>query len=51
MVFADSGYLFLLLLLIPLIVGYVLSRKKADASLQISDASVYADAPKSSTNH
>ena len=47
MVFADSGYLFLLLLLIPLIVGYVLSRKKADASLQISDASVYAHAPKS----
>ena len=51
MVFADSGYLFLLLLLIPLIVGYVLSRKKADASLQISDASVYADAPKSYKNY
>lgn len=51
MVFADSGYLFLLLLLILLIVGYVLSRKKADASLQISDASVYADAPKSYKNY
>ncbi|MBQ9675221.1 MAG: VWA domain-containing protein [Bacteroidaceae bacterium] len=51
MVFADSGYLFLLLLLIPLIVGYVLSRKKADASLQISDASVYANAPKSYKNY
>ena len=51
MVFADSGYLFLLLLLIPLIVGYVLSRKKADASLQISDASVYAHAPKSYKNY
>lgn len=51
MVFADSGYLFLLLLLIPLIVGYVLSRKKTDASLQISDASVYANAPKSYKNY
>lgn len=51
MVFADSGYLYLLLLLIPLIVGYVLSRKKADASLQISDASVYAHAPKSYKNY
>ena len=51
MVLADSGYLFLLLLLIPLIVGYVLSRKKADASLQISDASVYALAPKSYKNY
>ena len=51
MVFADSGYLFLLLLLIPLIVGYVLSRKKADASLQISDASVYVHAPKSYKNY
>ena len=51
MVFADSGYLFLLLLLIPLIVGYVLSRKKADASLQVSDTSVYAHAPKSYKNY
>ena len=51
MVFADSGYLYLLLLLIPLIVGYVLSRKKADASLQISDASVYVHAPKSYKNY
>lgn len=51
MVFADSGYLYLLLLLIPLIVGYVLSRNKADASLQISDASVYAHAPKSYKNY
>ena len=51
MVFANSGYLFLLLLLIPLIVGYVLSHKKADASLQISDASVYSQAPKSYKNY
>ena len=51
MVFADSGYLFLLLLLIPLIVGYVLSKKKSDASLQVSDTSVYAHAPKSYKNY
>ncbi|MBO7418103.1 MAG: VWA domain-containing protein [Bacteroidaceae bacterium] len=51
MVFADSGYLFLLLLLIPLIVGYVLSRKKSDASLQVSDTAVYAHAPKSYKNY
>ena len=51
MVFADSGYLFLLLLLIPLIVGYVLSRKKSDASLQVSDTTVYAYAPKSYKNY
>jgi Ca-activated chloride channel family protein len=51
MVFANSGYLFLLLLLIPLIVGYVLRCKKADASLRISDASVYAHAPKSYKNY
>ena len=51
MVFADSGYLLLLLLLIPLIVGYVLSKKKSDASLQVSDTSVYAHAPKSYKNY
>lgn len=51
MVFADSEYLFLLLLLIPLIAGYVLSRKKSAASLQISDASVYAYAPRSYKNY
>jgi Ca-activated chloride channel family protein len=51
MVFADSGYLFLLLLPIPLIVGYVLSRKKSDASLQVSDTTVYTYAPKSYKNY
>jgi Ca-activated chloride channel family protein len=51
MVFADSGYLFLLLLLIPLMVGYVLSRKKSDASLQVSDTTVYTYAPKSYKNY
>lgn len=47
MVFANIEYLFLLLLLIPYIVWYVLKRKKSEPSLQISDTRVYAHAPKS----
>lgn len=47
MVFANIEYLFLLLLLIPYIVWYILKRKKNDAALQISDARVYAHTPKS----
>lgn len=42
MVFANIEYLFLLLLLIPYIVWYILKRKKTEATLQISDARVYA---------
>ena len=42
MVFANIEYLFLLILLIPYIVWYILKRKRADATLQISDARVYA---------
>lgn len=47
MVFANIEYLFLLLLLIPYIVWYILKRKKNEATLQISDARVYAHTPKS----
>lgn len=47
MVFANIGYLFLLLLLIPYIIWYILKRKKNEATLQISDARVYAHTPKS----
>lgn len=47
MVFANIEYLFLLLLLIPYIVWYVLKRKKSEPSLQVSDTRVYAHAPKS----
>ena len=47
MVFANIEYLFLLLLLIPYIVWYILKRKKSEATLQISDARVYAHTPKS----
>ena len=45
MVFANIEYLFLLLLLIPYIVWYILKRKKTEATLQISDARVYAHTP------
>ena len=47
MFFANIEYLFLLLLLIPYIVWYILKRKKTEATLQISDARVYAHTPKS----
>jgi len=47
MVFANIEYLFLLLLLIPYIVWYILRRKRNEATLQISDARVYAHTPKS----
>ena len=47
MIFANIGYLFLLLLLVPYIVWYVMKRKDNEATLQISDALVYAHAPKS----
>ena len=51
MVFANIEYLFLLLLLIPYIVWYILKRKKSEATLQISDARVYAHTPKSYKNY
>ena len=44
MVFANIEYLFLLLLLIPYIVWYIMKRKNSEATLQISDARVYAQA-------
>lgn len=51
MIFANIEYLFLLLLLIPYIVWYILKRKKTEATLQISDARVYAHTPKSYKNY
>ncbi|MDR0962178.1 MAG: VWA domain-containing protein [Mediterranea sp.] len=51
MVFANIEYLFLLLLLIPYIIWYILKRKNSEATLQISDARVYAHAPKSYKNY
>ncbi len=51
MVFANIEYLFLLLLLIPYIVWYILKQRRSEASLQISDARVYAHTPKSYKNY
>ncbi|WP_321331524.1 VWA domain-containing protein [uncultured Bacteroides sp.] len=47
MIFANIEYLFLLLLIIPYIIWYILKRKKNEATLQISDANVYAHTRKS----
>jgi Ca-activated chloride channel family protein len=46
MVFANSGYLFLLILLIPYIIWYILKGRKSGASLQVSDTKVYAKTPR-----
>lgn len=51
MVFANIEYFFLLLLLIPYIVWYIMKHKKNEATLQISDAHVYAHTPKSYKNY
>ena len=47
MVFANIEYLFLLLLLIPYIIWYIMKRKNNEATLQFSDTRVYAHVPKS----
>ncbi|KAA6345364.1 hypothetical protein EZS27_007081 [termite gut metagenome] len=47
MTFANIEYLFLLFLLIPYILWYIAKRKKNEATLQVSDTQVYAQAPKS----
>lgn len=51
MVFANIEYLFLLLLLIPYIVWYILKRKNNEAIVQVSDTHVYIHAPKSYKNY
>ncbi len=51
MVFANFAYLFLLILLIPYIIWYILKWKNSQATLQVSDASIYANAPKSYKNY
>lgn len=51
MVFANIEYLFLLLLLIPYIVWYILKRKNNEAAIQVSDTHVYEHAPKSYKNY
>ena len=47
MSFANSAYLLLLLLIIPLTVWYILKGRKRGATMQIQDAGVYETAPKS----
>lgn len=47
MVFANIEYLFLLLLLIPYIVRYILKHKKNNATLQMSDTNIYRNIKKS----
>jgi Ca-activated chloride channel family protein len=47
MTFANPGYLFLLLLLIPVIGWYIYELRKADASIQIGDTRVLQKQPKS----
>lgn len=51
MIFANIQYLFLLLLLIPYIVWYILRRKKSEPTLQFSDTRAFARAPKSFRNY
>ena len=47
MTFANPGYLFLVLLLIPVIGWYIYELRKADASIQIGDTRVIQKQPKS----
>ena len=51
MVFAHKEYFLLLLLLIPYIIWYVMKSGKSEATLQISDARVYAQTPRSYKNY
>ena len=47
MVFANIEFLFLLLLLIPYIIWYILRRGKTSPAIQVSDTHMYVSAPKS----
>ncbi len=47
MIFENVECLFLLLLLVPYIIWYVLRRKKSEPTLQVSDTHAYLKAPKS----
>ena len=48
MIFANQNYLYLLLLLIPLVAWYILKSRKKQASLQVSTIQAF-DAPKANT--
>lgn len=47
MTFANSAYLFLILLIIPATVWYILKGRKRGATMQIQDGSIYRNVPKS----
>lgn len=47
MIFANIKFLFLLVLLVPYIMWYILKQRKNEATLQVSDTRVYAHTPKS----
>lgn len=47
MIFENVECLFLLLLLVPYVIWYVLRRKKSEPTLQVSDTHAYLKAPKS----
>lgn len=47
MIFTNIEYLFLLLLLIPYIIWYILKRSKNEPTLQVSDTHMYTYAPRS----
>ena len=47
MEFASKAYFLLLLLLIPYILWYFLSRKKSEPTMRMSDTRMYQFAPKS----
>ena len=47
MEFANKEYLFLLLLLIPYIIWYLLYRKKSEPTMRMSDTNAYRFAPRS----
>ncbi len=47
MTFANIEYLFLLLLLIPYIVWYIMRRKKTEPTMQVSTTRMYMNTPKS----
>ena len=51
MVFANVEYLFLLLLLVPYIIWYIMNHKNKEVSLQVSDTRVYEHAPRSYKNY
>lgn len=51
MIFANIEYLFLLILLVPYIIWYILRLRKNEATLRVSDTRVYTHTPKSYKIH